>query len=362
MSYGIKHKITSSLFLSQCHIVFVKNKNFAYALLGLNVVCAWTSWWTLGNSIFKRVAEYDWLIPTIAFSIWAIVFTLGAIFIKNKYLFYWSLIFGGFGYVYLNSFNLSLVAVGLAVAILIATEYGVKKELEKGVRINFYYVVRQALKFFVTAVCLVVAFSYYFSLDRMNAALGKIEKNSLTQEIDWGLKTAQYIMPEKQGEMIDKILSGVTVDEYLIESQPKAEFEMNELAGIAGPESAESIDINSVSQFLNQKIKEESLKRSKEEISEYLGVPVTGREKVKDIIIEYIDKSEREFFERSTGLQMYLPVIMALALFLTARILATIVDIFLGFVILALIKLFRKSEVVGIKREMKEVAVIEYSV
>jgi hypothetical protein len=340
----------------------MKNKNFAYTILVLNVAAAWTSWWTLGNSIFGRVAEYDWLIPTIAFSVWAIVFTLGAIFIKNKYLFYGSLVLGGVGYAYLNSFNLSLAAVGLAVVILIATEHGVKKELEKGVRINFYYVVRQALKFFVTAVCLVAAFSYYFSLDRVNAALGKIEKDSLAQEIDWGLKTAQYIMPEEQREMIEKILSGVTVDEYLIESQPKAEFEMNELVGMAGPEYAGSIDINSVGQSLNQKIKEESLKRSKEEISGYLGIPVTGGEKVKDIIIEYIDKSEREFFERSTGLQMYLPVIMALALFLTARILATIVDIFLGFIILALIKLFRKFGVVGIKREMKEAAVIEYSV
>ncbi|OGI26084.1 MAG: hypothetical protein A3J76_03985 [Candidatus Moranbacteria bacterium RBG_13_45_13] len=89
---------------------------------------------------------------------------------------------------------------------------------------------------------------------------------------------------------------------------------------------------------------------------------MSGEEKVKDILVEYVDKSQSDFFERSAGLRMYLPVIMALALFLTARILATIVDIFLGFVILALIRLFRKFGMIGIKKEMREAAVIEYSV
>jgi len=342
----------------------MKNKNFAYALLGLNVICAWTAWWTLGNSIFGRVAEYDWLIPAIAFSLWAVVFTLGAIFIRSKLFFHGSLALGGIGYAFLNSFNLSLVAVLLAVATLAATEYGVKKELEKGVQINFYYVVRHALKFFVTAICIVVAFSYYFSLDRENAAFGRIEKNSLAREIDWGLKAAQHIVSDDRRKMIDEITSGVTVDEYLAQNQPKPEVEFDNMLnpGEIPPEYAGFVDIDSVSQSLNQKIQEESLKRSKEEVSKRLGIPVSGGEKVKDIIVEYIDKSQNDFFEKSAGIRTHLPIIMALALFLTARVLATIVDLFLGLVILGLIKLFRKSGVINFRREMKEAAVIEYSV
>ena len=342
----------------------MKNKNFAYALLVLNVLVAWVSWWTLANSIFDRVSGYDWLIPAVAFSIWAIVFTLGAIFIRSRLLFYSSIVVGALGYSLLNSLNFSLIGVTLAVLILFGTEYLVKRELEKGVQINFYYVIRQCLKYFVTAISLVVAFSYFFALDRDNATLGRIEKDSYLRQVEWGLKASRYVLAEENKELIDKILSGVTVDEYLQRDDGSLNFSSEELEmiGASGIGLENQVVLESLSSSLNREIQRQALEKSKKEISEQLGMEINGDEEVKDVLVQYADKSQQDFLERSTGVRENLPLIMALALFLTVRILATIVDIFLGVVIFGLISLFQKAQIIDIEKEMKEGAVIEYSI
>ena len=104
------------------------------------------------------------------------------------------------------------------------------------------------------------------------------------------------------------------------------------------------------------------LARSKQDLAKQLGVNVVGERPMKEVLMAYIDKTEREFFEYSGTEKFYIPVILAFGLFLTARILGTAVDIFLGLFILLIIKLLRIAGVVGIKQEQKEVAVIEYSV
>ncbi len=342
----------------------MKNKNFAYALLGLNVLAAWASWWTLGNSIFGRVSGYDWLIPAAAISIWAIIFTLGAIFIKSRLYFYSSIVLGALGYLFLNSFNLSFIGVVLGVLILFATEYGVKRELERGVQLNFYYVVRQSLKYFVTAVSLVVAVSYFFSLDRDNADLGKIERDSLASQVEWGLKASRYVLAGENKQLVDNILSGATVDEYLRRDDGNLGVSSQdlEMIGQSGVSFENQVVLESLGSSLNQQIRQQALEKSKKEISDQLGMEISGDEQIKDVLAEYADKSQQDFLARSTGVRENLPLIMAIVLFLTVRILATILDLFLGVVIFGFIRVFQTAGIVDIRKEMKEAAAIQYSI
>jgi hypothetical protein len=104
------------------------------------------------------------------------------------------------------------------------------------------------------------------------------------------------------------------------------------------------------------------LSKAKSDLAKQLGVPVIGERPMKEVLMSYIDKTERSFFEYSGSEKLYIPIILAFGLFLTARILGTAVDIFLGLFILGLIKLLRIFGVVQVNTEQKEVAVIEYSI
>mgnify|MGYP001053342224 CR=1 FL=1 len=111
-----------------------------------------------------------------------------------------------------------------------------------------------------------------------------------------------------------------------------------------------------------EKIKDEMLAKSKRDLAKQLGVDVIGEQPMKNVLMAYIDKTERGFFEYSGTDKFYIPVILAIGIFLTARILGTVVDIFLGLLILGIIRLLRVLGVVTVKREQREVAAIEYSV
>jgi hypothetical protein len=111
-----------------------------------------------------------------------------------------------------------------------------------------------------------------------------------------------------------------------------------------------------------RKMKDEMLAKSKKDLAKQLGVDVVGEQPMKNVLMAYIDKTERGFFEYSGTDKFYVPVILAAGIFLTARILGTVVDIFLGLFILGIIRLLRKAGVIQVNRVQSEVAVIDYSI
>ena len=148
----------------------MKNKIFAYSVLGLNVVAAWISWWVLAGAIFGRM-RHIWLYPVLAFSVWGIAFTLSAIFVKNRKLLYASFVLSGdWLSVFFRVRACPCLELLLAILIFIFTEIQAKKEIARGITINFYHLVSHTLKYFVTAACIVIAVAYYFSITDKAAA------------------------------------------------------------------------------------------------------------------------------------------------------------------------------------------------
>jgi hypothetical protein len=339
-----------------------KNKIFAYSVLALNVVAAWISWWVLAGAIFGHM-HHIWLFPVLAFGAWGIAFTLTAIFVKNKMYIHLSFLAGAIGYPFFLGLGLSFLGLLLAMLLLIFTEIQTKKEIERGLTINFYQLVSHTLKYFVTAVCMLIAVAYYFSITDKAAAPTPtfIEEKTLEVEMDWGLKAAGFVLSDEKKSLIDDIASGVTVDEFLSKNfvDPGVDENM-ETANVTPGGATDTTKI--IGNAAAGKIKEEMLAKSKKDLSKQLGVDVVGEQPMKNVLMSYIDKTERGFFEYSGTDKFYIPIILAAGIFLTARILGTLVDIFLGLFILLLIKLLRSSGVIKVNREQKEAAVIEYSI
>ena len=344
----------------------MKNKIFAYSVLGLNVIAAWVSWWILANAIYGRSA-HSWLYPVLTFSFWAVVFTLSAIFLKNRIYIHSCYAVSGLGYLVFIRPGWSWAAAFLAVLFLVLTERRIKKEIERGIKIDFYHLVSHSLKYFVTAVCLIAAIAYYFSITTEPApSASMIEVKSLETEIDWGLKAAGFILPNDKKKMIKDIRNDITVDEFLLKNFPPkvdpplagVKNDLAEKASIGSPTDVTKMIGNATA----QKIQEEMLSKAKSDLSKQLGVPVIGEQPMRDVLLAYIDKTERSFFEYSGSEKFYVPIILAFGLFLTARILGTAVDIFLGLFVLLIIKLLRVLRVVEIKHEQREVVMIEYSI
>jgi len=338
-----------------------KNKIFAYLILGLNVVAAWAGWWVLANSIYGRTS-HAWLYPVLAFGFWSVAFTLSAIFVKKRIYLHSGYVLSGLGYLVFIRPGWSWLAAFLAVLFLILTERHIKKEIERGIKVNFYHLVSHALKYFVTTICLVIAIAYYFSITTESAlSASLIEAKSLETEIDWGLKAAGLVLPKDKEKMAGDIRNNVTVDEFLLKNFGNQE--LSGAPGLANPPTGNPTEAaKTIGNATAREIQEEMLSKAKSDLAKQLGVPVIGERPMKEVLMSYIDKTERSFFEYSGSEKLYIQIILAFGLFLTARILGTAVDIFLGLFILGLIKLLRIFGVVQVNTEQKEVAVIEYSI
>jgi len=332
----------------------VRNKIFAYSILGLNVAAAWVSWWVLAGAILGNM-RHVWLFPILAFSLWGIAFTLSAIFVKNKKLAYGSLVAGVIAYPVFFGASLSVAAAPVALLLLILTERQTKKEIARGLKINFYHLVSHTLKYFVTIVCLVIAVAYYFSItESAKPSALAIETKTLESEMDWGLKAASLVLSDEKKDLADDISSGMSVDEFLSKN-----FVEPEMSGGSGSASNAAKVIGGAAAVEMQK---QMLDKSKRDLAKQLGVNVVGEQPMKNVLMAYIDKSEREFFDYSGTDKFYVPVILAFGLFLTARILGTAVDIFLGLLILGIIKVLRMTGVVNLRTEQREISLIEYEI
>jgi hypothetical protein len=334
-----------------------KNKIFAYSILGLNVVAAWISWWVLAGTIFGQ-SKHAWLFPSFAFGFWGIAFTLMVILVMSRQHIFASLAAGAAGYFLFFGFGFSAIGLLGMLALFVFTERATKKEIRRGVSIDFYHLVSHTLRYFVTAVCIVIAVSYYFSItERPQSSALVIEEKTLEMEINWGLKAAGMILPEEKKVLIDDINSNVSVDEFLSKNFIEPEFQETLNENQSASEAAKMIG-NTVA----IEVKNQMLSKSKRDLSKQLEVDVVGEQPMKRVLMAYIDKTERSFFDYTGTDKFYIPIILASGIFLTARILGTVVDLILGLVILAVLKLLRKTGFVEIGSEQREVAMIEYSI
>ena len=332
-------------------------------MLGLNVIAAWISWWVLSGAISGKI-EHSWIFPILVFGFWGIIFTLSVIFVRSRQLIWASFLAGILGYLIFFGLGLSTVGAIIAALLFVFIEYQTKKEIDRGIKVDFYHIVSYALKYFVTAICLVIATAYYFSI-RENSAKPSatfLETKTLEAEMDWGLKAAGLFLSDDKEDLVEQIRNNVTVDEFLSKNfvDPQVNENINTAEKIipGGPAEATAF----IGSAAAVQIREEMLAKSKRDLAKQLGVNVIGEQPMKEVLMSYIDKTERSFFEYSGSERFYVPVILAFGLFLTARILGTAVDIFLGFFILGIIKILRKFGVVSLGKEQREVAVIEYSV
>lgn len=341
----------------------MKNKIFAYIVLGLNVIAAWISLRVLAQAIYGESA-HSWLYPVLAFSLWGIVFTFSCIFIKKRSYLHTCYVVSGLGYLFFFKPGWSYLTVILLIALLIFTERWIKAEIERGIKINFYHLVSHSLKYFVSIVCLVIAIAYYFSITAQGSrpTASGIEAKSLEAEIDWGLKAASFVLPEDKKMLVDDIEGNATVDEFLSKNfvKPGIDESMDAAGKIVPGGATDTTKL--IGDATAAKIQEEMLAKSKKDLSKQLGVNVVGEQPMKEVLMAYIDKTERSFFENTGSEKFYVPVILAFGIFLTARVLGTAVDIVLGLFVLFLIFILRKIGIINIKHEQKEVAMIEYSI
>jgi len=273
-----------------------------------------------------------------------------------------SLLAGILGYLIFFGLGFSVAGAVIAALLFVFTEYQTKKEIDRGIKIDFYHIVSHTLKYFVTAVCLVIAVTYYFSIreDSAKPSATFLERETLEAEIDWGLKAASLFLSDDKKDLVEQIRGNVTVDEFLSKNfvDPQMDENINAAKKIIPGSPAETAAL--IGNAAAVQIREEMLAKSKRDLAKQLGVNVIGEQPMKEVLMSYIDKTERSFFEYSGSEKFYVPIILAFGLFLTARILGTAVDIFLGFFILGIIKILRKFGVISLNKEQREVAVIKY--
>ena len=101
-------------------------------------------------------------------------------------------------------------------------------------------------------------------------------------------------------ENINDIQENVTVDEFLTKNMPPPEIDTSDLMnGTELATNSPSDMTKLIGDAAMAKIQEEMLAKSKRDLAKQLGVTIIGGEPVKAVLMEYIDKTERSFFENT---------------------------------------------------------------
>ncbi len=231
-------------------------------------------------------------LPVVGLIVFAVLFSLTSILIRSKSLSYGSLLiaFAGGGLFILSHNQVYLLLVLAATAVAFFAVSQIHKELRESVSFRVRKVLKEGLPVFFTALAILfAAFSYVINTYEN---FGSIVPRPLYNAILPYLK-----------EPLAKVLPGfnpeATVDEFILE-QSKNEAAKSGLKF----ESLPDREVNEI--LINQR----------QVLSQRLGLKLTGREKLGDLLFEVINQKANEVTSRY---QQYLPLAATFGVFATVK-------------------------------------------
>ncbi len=327
----------------------MKNEKFAWSLMILFVISSVVSWTITDLSIDSSILYFPWTLSIISFSLWGLLFAIICQFYANRTLIYSAFAFSLLGYlVFMGNLYTFLASVGVFLAMVYCER--VAKQMLIGVkRLSFFRSTRFTLQIFVTLVSFLIAYYYYFVVvENKQKLIPKLNSSFYEHLVDYSLKIAPSVLPEKK-DLIEKIKSGMTVDQYLLENSPEIQI-------------TEDYKLNSlIESALKNDIQQAMIEAEKNQIEKEVGIEIKGNETLRNFLIRYTNFRGNLIMGQtySEKILFYLPILVSIGIFFTLKLVGWIACTVVEIIATGLIYLFYKSNLLRFQKEVVEINKID---
>ncbi len=304
----------------------------------------------------------QWIAPIIWFTLLFAVFCLDIILIREAYAKALLFVFStALSFIFTQSIGHLLAFILGFILLFLASNY-INRDLKNNIKINLWKSMRIGRMLIILALALVITSQYYFEAINLGA------KNIIPQFKldDFSGKATSKILTQINPDLAVLEKEGLTVDELLLQvnkqnQPPNMNEQMDRIIeieyGSLSPSEKEEIKENAARE--SEKI---LLQEGRKKLAEYAGHDLTGQEKAADIFSEIVNSKIGEFFQPGIAgpeSSSAVPLVIAALLFLTIISLGPILGSAGILIVIIIFMLLVKLKVVNIRKEMKEVEVIE---
>ncbi len=308
--------------------MIIKIKILKYVLALLTLLSAFFAWQSVERAI-NISGSGAWTVPTLWFSLLIMLLYVDILTIKRILMlqsmlaavFLLSLFFAsGFWY---------LIALALAYLFSSWALLKIKKDLRLNVKLSLWKSVRTGSTLLILAVSIVISSQYYFEIKNLGREhiVPHFQFSGLTS----GLTSRILSAFNPNFKNMDQ--QGLTVDQFVLE--------------IAKQQNAGALPNNGQEGMI--------LEEGRKQLSEMVGTPLAGQEKVSDVFSNLINDKINQYLAGSglsdSNNSSVLPYIMAIVLFITTLSLGSFLNTFwilvaeLAFFVLVRLKFIKVSKV-----------------
>lgn len=339
----------------------MQKKVIISVLSAATLIISFFAWRSVDQAINVPGAS-QWIAPIIWFTLLFTVLCLDIVLIKEAYIEALLFVFStALSFIFVRSIGHLLAFVLGFILFFLASNY-INKDLKNNIKINLWKSMRMGRMLIVLGLALVITSQYYFEAINLGA------KNMIPQfKIDdFSGKATSKILTQINPNLAVLEKEGLTVDELLLQvskqdQPPGASQQMDKIIemeyGNLAPSDKEEIKEGAARE--SEKI---LLQEGRKKLAEYVGHDLTGQEKVSDIFSEIVNNKINDFFQPGIAgpeSSSAVPLVIAILLFLTIISLGSILGSVGMLAVIIIFILLVKLKVVNIRKEMKEVEIIE---
>jgi hypothetical protein len=313
-----------------------------------------------------------WALPMILFSAYAILICLDIVFFKESVLL--ELVLG-------SSLLLSivfafdvyqLVFLALGIYLLHAASRRIRRDMDLNMEISIWKSLQTGRSYLLMSLALVISMQYFVTISKFDG-----QKN--IPNFDVTSISKSVVMPILAGFSPQfKSLSdeSLTVDQFILQNQSQfsdeqqmdEQFFDSQLPQNLTPAQKEELKRQAQRNFsdakdsMSKKNQELILSVGRKQLSDMIGQPVNGSEKISDIFAGLINKKLNDYFRSpigENGKTSAFPLILAVILFLTIYPIGGVLSIGWFLVVKLIFKVLLKFNVVNIKRIPVEKEIME---
>ena len=304
-----------------------KIKIFKYLELLFIFLTAMTIWY-LADKLFINAYLNNWSWIIVAFSVFFVAWSLGAVVIRDKKTFLAVTLIALLGQLVFTRSIMSVLVMIVSFTLLWAARVFIRKEIKMRLKVDIWNYLRVGRRFLVLALALMIAGQYYFSNDVQIASenLPKLKFNH-NQE-NFLSRIVSFVDPS----LIKENNEAISVDEFVVKKFNDDPLAPKRIGAEAGFDN------------INYNQREAILKGGRDDISKMVERPVAGDEKMIDIFLEVINNKVDDVLNVSVGyVDKDMPVahlIFTIAIFLVimgSGMLASVILIFVVAIIFRLL-------------------------
>lgn len=367
----------------------------------LMVAFSFIYFWSIEQAVHNPFAS-KWIAPVIFFTLFLIPFLIMIILVKDNqklYIMIFATIFQSLWFAQSASHVGILIISGI---LLVFAAHRVNSELELRIKLKFNRTLAGSMSTILVCLTLITSSVFFFQIQKLlpetmieriqvgsafrgvvSEALGFInsEFRQMTQD-DVTVDEYFRVMAEKQWEDLkqsgaddpskmqyqvgDKIVSGDQVLDAILEARnlTREDLSPEELTAEEAEIKARQ-DVMASAQEEQQRnfILEQSIQDGRENISEYVGIELTGDEKIVDVFVSMIDRKLRTLAYNQVVSDAYnvpiVPLVTAVLLFTTLLPFVLLFKFVWLWLVSGLMRLFIKLKWFRVYRMSKLVEVLE---